>query len=337
MANSNSESIPQKQLAGIYEKHGGTVSLKEIPVPQIGDDDVLVKILYTGVCHTDIHVWQGDLPVNYKEFPLVGGHEGAGVVVKVGKNVTNFKIGDRAGVQWINSTCLKCEFCTKGLTASCPNALLSGCTRDGSFEQYAAVKSSNAAHIPNDVDIIKVAPILCAGVTVFTALRDSGIRPKEIIAITGAGGGLGSLCIQYARAMDLRVLAIDMGEKEKHCRDLGAEFFVDPAKSKNIVEEVRKLTDGGPHAVINLATAEKPMDQACQYVRTRGSVVLVALPKDAKVMSGNAKDTEEALGYFSKGHISIPIEVQPLSALPEVFKRVREGKVSGRVVLDMWK
>lgn len=118
-----------------------------------------------------------------------------------------------------------------------------------------------------------VLDITSQGVTVYTALRESGVRPKEIVAITGAGGGLGSLCIQYARAMGLRVLAIDMGEKEEHCKEMGAEFFVDPTKSKNIVEEVRKLTDGGPHAVINLATAEKPMDQACEYVRTRGSVV----------------------------------------------------------------
>jgi propanol-preferring alcohol dehydrogenase len=350
----NQESIPKKQKAVVYEEHGGEVKLEEIPVPEVGDDDILVKVLFSGVCHTDVHVWMGDFPIKTKEFPMVGGHEGTGIVVKVGKNVKEFSVGDNAGIQWINSSCLKCEQCKKGFTQTCANALLSGCTRDGSFQQYAVVKAANAAHVPKDAKLCEIAPILCAGLTVYTALRESGIRPKETVAITGAGGGLGSLCIQYAKVMDLKVLAIDMGEKEKHCKEMGADLFLDPTKTKDIIEEVRKLTDGGPHAVINLATAEKPMDQSCEYVRSRGTVVLVALPKDAQVRVnvfqavarsitlkgsyvGNRKDTEEAIDYFIKGKVSIPIEMQPLSALPEVLHRLRDGKITGRVVLDLWK
>jgi propanol-preferring alcohol dehydrogenase len=347
------EPIPQRQRAAVYENHNGEIKLVEIPVQEPGPDDILIKVLFTGVCHTDVHVWAGDLPIRSKDPPIVGGHEGAGIVVKVGKNVRDFKVGDRAGIQWINSTCHNCEQCRKGYTQNCPDALLSGCTRDGSFQQYAVTKAANAAHIPESADLASVAPILCAGVTVYTALRESGVRPNEIVAITGAGGGLGSLCIQYARAMNLRVLAIDAGEKEAHCRDLGAEFFVDHSKCPDIVAEVRRLTAGGPHAVINLATAEKPMNQSCEYVRTRGTVVLVALPKDAKVRVdvfqavarsltlkgsyvGNRKDTEEALEIFTRGQVHIPIEIQPLSALPGVFRRMREGRVNGRIVLNCW-
>ncbi|CAD5216904.1 unnamed protein product [Bursaphelenchus xylophilus] len=348
------EQIPATQRAAVFDEFGGKLDIREIPVPEIGADDILVKVIYSGVCHTDLHVWLGDFPLKTKPPPIVGGHEGAGVVVKVGSNVSNFKIGDRAGIKWVNGSCLCCEQCKRGFEPNCDNVVLSGFTRDGSFQQYAAVKATEAALIPEGVDLANVAPILCAGVTVYKALKESNVHAGETIAITGAGGGLGSLCIQYAKAMGMIVLAIDAGNKEEHCRSLGADLFIDPFKTDDLVSAVQLLTEGGPHGVINVATAAKAMEESAKYVRTRGTVVLVALPRDAKISLdvfftvirtitvkgsyvGTRQDTDEALKFFARGQVKIPTEVAPLSELPAIYERMQKYQINGRVVLDLWK
>jgi propanol-preferring alcohol dehydrogenase len=351
---STTEEIPKMQKAAVFDEVGGPINIKEIPVPECGPDDILVKIKYSGVCHTDLHVWLGDFPVETKG-PLVGGHEGAGVVVKAGSNVTNFKVGDYAGIKWINSTCLACEQCKRGFETTCSKAVNSGLGVNGTFQQYCIGKATEAASLPKDIDLAKAAPILCAGVTVYKALRESNVYSGQIVAITGAGGGLGSLAIQYAKAMGLRVLAIDMAEKEEHCKKLGAEFFVDPIKAgDNLVKIIQDLTNGGPHAVINIATSDKPIAQACEYVRTKGTVVLVSLPKDGKVNAdvfwmvfraltvkgsyvGSRQDADEAIDFLKRGLIDFPYEILPLESLPSVYDRMRKGTISGRVVLDLWK
>uniref|UniRef100_A0A7E4VQ64 alcohol dehydrogenase n=1 Tax=Panagrellus redivivus TaxID=6233 RepID=A0A7E4VQ64_PANRE len=348
------ENVPSTQKAAIFDTVGGPIEVRDIPVPEPSAEEILVKILYSGVCHTDLHVWLGDFPVETKG-PLVGGHEGAGIVVKVGKNVTNFKVGDRAGIKWVNRTCLSCEYCKRGYEPNCETAINSGLGINGTFQQYALTKGSEAAKIPDNVDLIKAAPILCAGVTVYRALKESNVQPGQIVAITGAGGGLGSLAIQYAKAMGFRILAIDIGDaKEAHCKSLGAEFYVDVSKTNDIVQTITKVTDGGPHGVVNIATAEKPIELATQYVRTRGTVVLVSLPKDAQLKAdvfwtvfravtikgsyvGNRQDTDEALDFLARGLVDVPIEVLPLSALPSIYDRMLKGQITGRTVLDVWK
>uniref|UniRef100_A0A1I7SHF4 PKS_ER domain-containing protein n=1 Tax=Bursaphelenchus xylophilus TaxID=6326 RepID=A0A1I7SHF4_BURXY len=219
--------VPEKQIACVFDKHNGPIEVREIPVPEVGNNDVLVKILYSGVCHTDLHAWKGDFPIPAKEPPLVGGHEGAGIVVKIGANVKNFKVGDRAGIKWLNGSCLVCEQCRKGKENTCSVTKLSGLTHDGSFQQFAVVKATEATPIPEDLDLAKAAPILCAGVTVYKALKESNAKPGQFIAIPGAGGGLGSFAIQYANSMGLRVVAIDHPSKKEHCLSLGAEVFLD--------------------------------------------------------------------------------------------------------------
>ncbi|CAD5232651.1 unnamed protein product [Bursaphelenchus xylophilus] len=348
------EPIPSTQKAAVFHKFGQRYQFEKISVPEIGDDDILVKVIYSGVCHTDIHVWLGDFPMEAKELPIVGGHEGAGVVVKVGQNVKDFKIGDRAGIKWVNSSCTTCEHCKKGNEPNCGDVVLSGFHRDGSFQQYAVVNGNEAVKIVDGIDLVEVSPILCAGVTVYKALKDCNIQAGDTVAITGAGGGLGSLCIQYAKAMGLRVLAVDAGEKQMHCRHLGADMFINPFDSPNLVSDIQMMTQGGPHGVINLATAVKPMEDATHYVRTKGTVVLVALPKDAKVpvdvfstvtrsvtvkgsYVGSRQDTDDALKFLQRGQIKIPIKVLPLESLTEVFDNMINHQVTGRVVLDLWK
>ncbi|CAD5216924.1 unnamed protein product [Bursaphelenchus xylophilus] len=348
------EHIPTTQKAAVFSNYGGKIEIKEVPVPEIEPDDMLVKILYTGVCHSDLHIWLGDFPFPTKPLPLIGGHEGAGIVVKTGANVKNFKVGDRAGVKWINATCLCCEYCKRGYETNCENMINSGFTRDGTFQQYAVVRGTEAAPIPEGLDMAKVAPILCAGVTVYKALKTSKVKAGQIVAITGAGGGLGSCAIQYAKAMGMRVLALDTSAKEEHCRSLGADLFLDPFKCPDIVSAVQLLTSGGPHGVINLAASVRAMDDAAKYVRTRGVVVLIALPPDAKMSIevipsivrtitvttsavGSRQDVDEALEFFARGQIKIPVEIATLEDLPKTFERMQKCEISGRVVLDMWK
>lgn len=221
-----SPTIPEKQWAQVVEQKGGPPIYKQIPVPKPGPDEVLVKLAYTGVCHTDLHAMKGDWPLPLK-MPLVGGHEGAGVVVAKGDLAQGLEIGDHAGIKWLNGSCLACEFCQTGDEPLCAGAKLSGYTVDGTFQQFVVGKAAHATFLPKEVALDAVAPILCAGVTVYKGLKESGARPGQTVAIVGAGGGLGSLGMQYAKAMGLRVVAIDGGdEKRELCEELGAEVCV---------------------------------------------------------------------------------------------------------------
>jgi len=350
----SSPQIPTEQWAQVVEKTGQPVVYKKIPVQKPGPDEVLINVKYSGVCHTDLHAVNGDWPLATK-LPLVGGHEGAGVVVARGELVKDVEIGDHAGIKWINGSCLNCDFCQQSDEPLCAKALLSGYTVDGSFQQYAIAKAAHIARIPKEIPLDAISPILCAGITVYKGLKESGARPGQTVAIVGAGGGLGSLAQQYARAMGLRVIAVDSGdEKKKMCLEkLGAESFVDFATSKNVVKDVQAATEDGlgPHAVILVAVNEKPFQQAAEYVRPRGTVVCIGLPAGAYLRApvfesvikmvtikgsyvGNRRDTAEALEFYRRGVISAPFKVVGLSELQMVYDLMHKGAIAGRYVVD---
>merc|ERR1712137_507761 len=311
----NMSEIPKEQWAQVIEKTGGPVDYKKIPVQKPGPDEVLVNIKYSGVCHTDLHA------------------EGAGVVVARGDLVTDVEIGDYAGVKWLNGSCLACDFCQQADEPLCPKPLLSGYTVDGTFQQYCIAKAAHIARIPKECDLAAIAPVLCAGITVYKGLKESGVKPGQFAAIVGAGGGLGSLACQYAKAMGVRTIAIDTGDaKKKMCtEELGAEAFVDFSTSKNLVADVQKATDGqGPHVVILVAVNEKPFQQAAEYVRPRGTVICIGLPAGAYLKApvfetvikmiriqgsyvGNRKDSSEAIEFFRRGLIKAPYKIVGLS------------------------
>lgn len=347
--------IPELQWAQVAEKAGGPLIYKQIPVPKPGPDEILVKIRYSGVCHTDLHAMKGDWPLPVK-MPLVGGHEGAGHVVAKGELVKDFEIGDAAGVKWLNGSCLSCEFCRQTDESQCEGASLSGYTVDGTFQQYSVGKAALASKLEKNTPLDAVAPVLCAGITVYKGLKESGITPGKTVAIVGAGGGLGSLALQYAKAMGFRAIAIDGGEdKRKMCLELGAEAYVDFMKSgDNLVQDVKAVTPGGlgAHAVILLAVSEKPFQQATEYVRSRGTVVAIGLPANAflkaPVLStvvrmisikgsyvGNRQDGVEALEFFNRGLIKAPFKKAPLKDLPHIFELMEQGKIAGRYVLEI--
>ncbi|CAI6695853.1 AAC_HP2_G0040610.mRNA.1.CDS.1 [Saccharomyces cerevisiae] len=343
--------IPKTQKGVIFYENKGKLHYKDIPVPEPKPNEILINVKYSGVCHTDLHAWHGDWPLPVK-LPLVGGHEGAGVVVKLGSNVKGWKVGDLAGIKWLNGSCMTCEFCESGHESNCPDADLSGYTHDGSFQQFATADAIQAAKIQQGTDLAEVAPILCAGVTVYKALKEADLKAGDWVAISGAVGGLGSLAVQYATAMGYRVLGIDAGEeKEKLFKKLGGEVFIDFTKTKNMVSDIQEATKGGPHGVINVSVSEAAISLSTEYVRPCGTVVLVGLPANAYVKSevfshvvksinikgsyvGNRADTREALDFFSRGLIKSPIKIVGLSELPKVYDLMEKGKILGRYVVD---
>ncbi|KFY10556.1 hypothetical protein V492_04961 [Pseudogymnoascus sp. VKM F-4246] len=347
------DNLPDTQWAQVFQRPGDQVEYKKIPVPIPGPDEVLINIKFSGVCHTDLHVLAGDWPLKTK-WPLIGGHEGAGVVVERGELISDIKIGDHVGVKWLNGSCLSCSFCQAADEPLCPKAILSGYTVDGTFQEYCVAKAAHVARIPPDVDLASVAPILCAGITVYKALKESNARPVEPLRQMWSRGGLGTLAIQYAKAMGLGVLAIDGGsEKGELCKKLGAKTYVDFESTKDIVADVKAATDerAGPNAVLLIAPFEKPFQQASEYIRPRGTIVAIGMPTDAILRApvfetvvkmitikgsyvGNRRDTAEAIQFFARGLISAPLEVMGLSQLQEIFERLRAGKVTGRIVVD---
>lgn len=350
---STTPSIPKKQKGIIFYKNGGELKYGDIAVPKPKPNELLIKVLFSGVCHTDLHAWKGDWPLPVKFDPyLVGGHEGAGIVVGMGSQVKNWKVGDAAGIKWLNGSCMSCESCELGHESNCMQADLSGYTHNGTFQQYATADAIQAARLSPNVDFAQVAPILCAGVTVYKALKSANLNPGQWVAVSGASGGLGSLAVQYARAMGLRVLGIDGGEgKEKLFYECGGETFIDFTKEKNVSEAIIRATAGGPHAVINVSVSEAAISESTKYVRTNGTVVLVGLPahavckseifshvvKSIKIVGsyvGNRADTREALDFFDRGLVKTPINLIGLSELPTAFEKMESGKILGRYVVD---
>ncbi|KAG7193212.1 alcohol dehydrogenase [Scheffersomyces spartinae] len=343
--------IPPKQMGVVIERNGGPLIYKEIPVPKPKPNELLINVKFTGVCHTDLHAWKGDWPLATK-LPLVGGHEGAGVVVGMGENVVGWNVGDYAGVKWLNGSCQACEFCEEGNESNCDHADLSGYTHDGSFQQYATADYIQAARIPKNVELAKVAPILCAGITVYKALKTANLRAGSWVAISGAGGGLGSLAVQYAKAMGYLVLGIDGGaEKGEFVTGLGADVYVDFTTTKDIVAAVKEATNGGPLGVINVSVSPAAIQQSLDYVKATGTVVLVGLPAGAEVKAkvfdtviksikiegsyvGNRADAREAIDLFARGKVNTEIKIAGLSELPRIFEEMEQGKIMGRYVCD---
>ncbi|ODQ82074.1 hypothetical protein BABINDRAFT_165569 [Babjeviella inositovora NRRL Y-12698] len=343
--------VPQTQKAIIFETSGGELKYTDIPVPTPKANELLINIKYSGVCHTDLHAWKGDWPLDTK-LPLVGGHEGAGVVVGMGASVKGWKLGDYAGVKWLNGSCMSCEYCETGYEANCAQADLSGYTHDGSFQQYATADAIQAARIPPGTDLSEISPILCAGITVYKALKTADLVAGQWVAVSGAGGGLGTLAIQYAVAMGYRVVGIDGGDdKAKLVRSLGAEAFVDFTKEKDVTAAIQKVTNGGPHGVINVSVSEAAINSSCDFVRPTGTIVLVGLPAGAVIKSsvftqvvksysikgsyvGNRADTAEAIDFFVRDKVKSPIKIVGLSQLASVYELMEKGQILGRYVVD---
>lgn len=351
--------IPLTQKIAHFVKKGGPMIVEQGPVTQQKDlkpGEVLVKIIYSGVCHTDLHVMKGDWPLD-SIVPCIGGHEGAGYVVAIGDNThTDLKIGSRVGIKWLAYSCGSCELCRKGYESSCEKAECSGFSVDGTFQQYCVSFADHVSPIPDGLSLKLAAPILCAGVTVWKAVKAADLIPGETIVISGAGGGLGHLAVQYATNMGLRVIALDGGDDKKAlCEKLGAESFVDFTTSQDLVGDLKKATGGkGPHAAVVTASNAKAYEQALDYIRNGGILVVVGLPAEAYIKAsvfftvfrslrivgsyvGNRADAIQALDFAARGKVTTTVDKElPLESLPQVFDDMSAGKVVGRIVLNLW-
>ncbi|KAG1760758.1 chaperonin 10-like protein [Suillus occidentalis] len=351
--------IPKTQIAAVVPSHGAALEMrKDHPVKQpseLAPGECLVKLFCTGVCHTDLHASKDDWPL-HANTPLVGGHEGIGEVVAIGENTSEcpVKIGDRVGIKWLAYSCLNCEQCRNGREQNCPKAKLSGFTVDGTFAQYTVSYVHHVTPIPQNLDSNAAASILCAGLTVYRALKYSRAKIGEWVVLPGAGGGLGHLAVQYAVAMGLRVVAIDTGlEKKKLCLELGAEKWIDFKEAKDTAQAVREACDGeGAHCAIVTTANASGYTQAVDYLRPGGTLMAVGLPGEAKLEAsifftvfksiniigsyvGNRQDAVEALEIASRGRVVVRCECKGLSKLKEVYDALEEGKVAGRIVLEM--
>ncbi|KAI6188928.1 Protein synthesis factor and Translation elongation factor EFTu EF1A domain containing protein [Aphelenchoides besseyi] len=350
-SNSPKDNPIAKEFTAIFHEYGGPIDVREVDVPAPEDDEILVRICYSGICQSDLHIWKNELPMKSQELPLILGHEGVGIVLKVGKAVTNFKVGDRAGLKWINASCLSCEFCERGYEANCPGVQVTGFSRSGTLCEFTTAKALGAIAIPSSVNMQEATPIMCAGLTVYRALKESNVQAGQFVVINGAGGGLGLLAIQYARELGMRSIAIDRSEKEELCRKMGAEIFVDPFKSENVYAKLVYDTDGGPHGVLNLAPSSKAIEQSFEYVRPHGTCVIVTLAKGQFTAQlpltvtkciqikgsyvGNRRDAEEAMDFYARGRIQCPRELVSLDELPKIFERLDRSEITSHVVVDL--
>jgi len=280
----SSPTVPKRAKAVVYSNPGTTATEVidvDVPEPQAGE--VLVRIQFSGVCHTDYSLATNSLGHMPVKTPAgqIGGHEGVGTVVKLGPGVTARQLGDVVGIKWIASACLSCENCLYGYESRCAKRKVSGFGNAGTFQQYVATDALYATPIPEGLDGARVAPLLCAGVTVYVGLQRADLQAGQWVAISGAGGGLGSLTIQYAKTMGFQVLAIDQTAKEDFCTKLGADRFLDFTKfdDEGLIKEVKSITDGGAHAVLVINSAEKAYNQSLDLVRYGGTLMCVGLPE----------------------------------------------------------
>jgi len=285
--------------------------------------------------------------------PHVGGHEGVGHVVAIGEHTnTAVKVGDRVGVKWIMDTCMQCELCLSGTEQYCEKRRLAGFTDWGTFGEYVVAFVSHLVAIPANVPSPAAAPILCAGVTVYSALKNSRSNVGDWVTVTGAGGGLGHLAVQYAVAMGLRVIAIDTGEdKKKVCLELGAEKWIDFKESADLIQDVRAAADGvGPHLALVATGTHGPYIQASLYLRPTGKLLCVGLPagplngllltpiavRGIQLIGtalGSRKEVAEALALVARGKVTPHYQLVPHEQINTVLEDMQNGKIVGRVVL----
>ena len=335
-----------KMHAAVVQQFREPLVLQELPIPTPAAGQILVKTEACGVCHTDLHAMHGDWPVK-PTLPFVPGHEAIGLVAAVG--VKGVKEGDRVGVPWLYSACGHCEYCLRAWETVCPEAEFGGYTKNGGFAEYLLADPSYVAHVPAGLAARDAAPIICAGITTYKGIKETGARPGEWVVISGAGG-LGHLAIQYAKVMGLTVCAVDIDDgKLAHAKRLGADLVIN-ARNGDPAAAVKKATGGGAHGVLITAPSLGAFKQGVGMTRKLGTCVLVGLPPGefpvplfdvvANCITirgsfvGTRLDMAEALSFAADGKVKADIELQPLSAINAIFGRLERGDVAARVVLE---
>ncbi|KAH8651158.1 alcohol dehydrogenase [Xylariales sp. PMI_506] len=335
-----------------YAEPGTTkTKLVRIAIPEPGLGEVLVRLRYSGVCHTDYGFCMGV----FDGIPLLG--PGVGEVVAHGIGVQFPPIGSNVGIKYTADCCLSCKNCLEGAETSCDQAKISGFTTPGTFQQYVVSPARYVTPIPDGIDLAAAAPLMCGGVSVYAALKRSGLRNGDWVVVSGAGGGLGHLGIQYAKALGGRVLAIDRASKEEFCRELGAEEFLDFAqftKPEELASSIKATCGGvGAKVVLMCSSNVEVYSQSLGWLQTRGTLICLGIPEDqasfaAHVVamvaseltiiatkSGNRLEAAECLEIAARCGIQVKYQLRKMEELTEIFEEMTEGKILGRIVLDL--
>ncbi|MEM6946136.1 MAG: zinc-dependent alcohol dehydrogenase [Pseudomonadota bacterium] len=338
----------QKMKAAVVTALGQPLEIREVPKPVAKDGQIVVKIEACGVCHTDLHAAMGDWPIQ-PEPPFIPGHEGVGVVVELGRGVTSVKEGDRVGVPWLHHACGGCPSCITGWETLCrADPQYTGYTVNGGFAEFVLADPQYVGHLPKGLDFEPAAPILCAGVTVYKGLKETDTRPGQTVVISGIGG-LGHLAVQYARAMGLRVVAVDVAEdKLALAHELGAENMINAAVH-DPVTEVGLL--GGADGVLVTAVSTSAFAQGIGMLSPGGTMSLVGLPPgdfplpifdvvlNRKTIRGSIvgtrADLAESLAFAAEGKVRSHYSVDTLENINAIFAKMRANRIEGRVVMKI--
>ena len=323
---------------------GAPLTLVERDVPEPGPGHVRVRVQACGVCHSDSMTVDGLMPNGH--FPIVLGHEIAGVIDTVGEGVAGWTVGQRVGVGWFGGNCGHCEPCRRGDLIDCRNLETPGVTYDGGYAEFMVAPASALASIPDDLSPQDAAPLLCAGVTTFNALRESGARPGDLVAILGVGG-LGHLGVQFAAKMGFRTVAIGRGgDKDNFAAKLGAHIYIDSGK-QNVAEELTKL--GGARVILSTVAGGKAVSEAFPGLGVRGKMVVVGIGMDpieisevdliswSRTLVGHASgasiDSQDTLAFSALSGVRPMIETMPLERAAEAYDRMLKGEARFRMVL----
>lgn len=334
--------------AALLPQFKAALQVTDVPRPEPGPGQVLIRIRACGVCHTDVHAIDGDWP-DKARLPLIPGHEIVGEVAALGDNVTTFAVGDRVGVAWLHRACGHCTYCLSGWETLCERQVHTGYDVDGGFAEYVLADSDWIARVPSTLNWVEAAPLMCAGVTVYKGLRMTDTEPGDWVAVSGVGG-LGHLAVQYARAMGLHVAAVDVDESKLDlATKLGATVTLNAREVDPAGYLQRQI--GGAHGVLVTAVSRVAFAQAMGMVRAGGTVTLNGLPPgDFPVdiydmvmraitlrgsIVGTRSDLNRALLIAAQDNIAPTVHTAPLERVNEVLDRLRTQPVSGRIVLTM--
>jgi propanol-preferring alcohol dehydrogenase len=334
--------------AAVVRRFDQPLQIAEVPIPKPAHGQVLVRVETSGLCHTDIHAAHGDWPVKPHP-PFIPGHESVGIVERLGREVTGLAEGDRVAVPWLGWACGACELCASGWETLCPNARYTGYTVDGGFAEYVVADAAFAGRVPDAVDPLDVAPLSCAGVTTYKAVKVSGARSSDLVAVFGIGG-LGHLAVQYAQIAGATVAAVDLIDaKLDVAKRLGASYTFN-SSSQDPATEIQAL--GGADVAIVLAASPRAYEQAFACLRPNGTLVGVGLPADntmrlpifemvlrgIKVVGslvGTRVDLKDTFELHADGRTEIVRETRALEQVNEAIAEVEHGDVEARIVFDL--
>ncbi len=333
--------------ASLVTAFDSPLEIRDLPIPELRADQVLVRIEASGLCHTDIHAAHGDWPVK-PALPFTLGHEGVGIIERVGGAVTNRAVGERVAVPWLGYACGTCDYCVSGRETLCEAQLNTGYALNGGHAEYVAAFASHVVPVPPGVNPLEAAPLTCAGVTTYKAIKVSGLRPTERAAIFGIGG-LGHLAQQYVQIFGGDTVAVDLTDaKLRLAEELGATHVVN-AKTSDPVAEIKKL--GGVDVAVVLAANPHVLEQAHASLRRGGRLVLVSLPKDNAMrlpifetvlggisvigsIVGTRADLAEVFQLHAAGRTTVKYETRKLEEINQAFDDVLAGRVTARLVFE---